>query len=579
MSFGPELLANGDFSLSTGIGAASSIGPGWVSSYIPCGPNLFAPPCTAGRFAFFTTNASQVTLPAFAAIPALGGRSMAVNVSTATAVPIIEWLNIPLVNGTRYRLQVNAAIMSNPFSVAMRIDGGANGNFPIPAPPVTLAWQLNITEFVFTGPTGLHSVGLYSNTGAASGNDHTFDDFSLREVTGAPIPCACCPISLCGIGSPNAPTFFAPLGSNQGGVVGPVGTFTFANFAGSGVTATVVIVGDTSALDPNDIAIGPSPPRLVTGTITFSSPVYLRRLGLTDLDFPGLDEQAGNFNPQRSGVYGQKMNQACGATFVEATPAQNPMGCVKGTVNNDTGGVTFPSPLTSSLTWQVSRAAAGAGHFVTELGFDLVPPVMVSACRDATGIHWYTEDGVEVPAADVTPCENPGPNTFTPPVPTPLAVTNLLMNGVAFGDDAGGLGENLCAITPAPTSMVGFSPVGAGVGCLNPANGANSLTWAGPLSTVAMEYSANGGTTSGASLMQFSATGIPSISWPAKAVPLTLGQSWNSLPLTGGGYARITATTPPSAGLGVSFDGGINVRLNGAFISWPNYGFKLEFFA
>ena len=180
-ALGPELLANGDFSLSTGIGATSSIGPGWTSSYIPCGPNIFAAPCTSQRFSYFTTNAGQVTGGNGNAnpIPALGGRSMAVNVGPNTAVPILEWANIYLENGKEYRFQMSAAVIFNPFSVAMKIAGGAQGTFPMPA-ALQSQWSTVLVEFVFSGPSGYYPVGLFSNSGVAAGNDHTFDNFSLR---------------------------------------------------------------------------------------------------------------------------------------------------------------------------------------------------------------------------------------------------------------------------------------------------------------------------------------------------------------------------------------------------------------
>lgn len=193
-TFGPELLANGNFEASTGIGAASSVGPGWGSDYLPCGPNLFNAPCGGARYAFFTTNAGQVTGGTGAAIPVIGTRSMAVNVSGNTNAAIVRWANIPLVNGQSYRLQVAAAIIGNPFSVAIRINGGVDGVIPVSAPSAVMQWQTTVTDFVYSGPTGNQLVGLYSNSGALGGNDHTFDDISLRTISPDGAACDCCPL-------------------------------------------------------------------------------------------------------------------------------------------------------------------------------------------------------------------------------------------------------------------------------------------------------------------------------------------------------------------------------------------------
>lgn len=200
---GPELLTNGDFSQSAGIGASSTIGPGWTTDYNPCGPNIFNVPCGGNTYAFFTTNAGQVTGNHVNAVPimAQGGRSMAVNVSANTNDAIIEWLNIPFINGQNYRFRMKAARINNPFSVAMRIDGGAQGSIPVPSPVAASTWEYTIVDFQFTGPSGNYSVGLFSNSGVLAGNDHAFDEFSLRTLDNVanlvdPLPCDCCPLVL-----------------------------------------------------------------------------------------------------------------------------------------------------------------------------------------------------------------------------------------------------------------------------------------------------------------------------------------------------------------------------------------------
>lgn len=195
VTLGPELLANGNFEQSTGVGAASSIGPGWTTDYVPCGPNLFAAPCGGGRYAFFDTNGGQVTgnYPGSTNIPVIGSRSMAVNVSNVPNAAIVRWTNIPLVNGQTYRLRVSAAQFNNPFSVAVRINNGVDGVFAVTPPTALSQWQSTVTDFVYTGPTGNQTVSLNSNSTALGGNDHAFDNISLRTVSGDNVPCTCCP--------------------------------------------------------------------------------------------------------------------------------------------------------------------------------------------------------------------------------------------------------------------------------------------------------------------------------------------------------------------------------------------------
>ena len=195
-TLGPELLANGNFEASSGTGAASSIGPGWATDYVPCGPNIFGGGCGGGNYSFFTTNAGQATgnNPAATPIPAIGARSMAVNVSSNVNNAIVKWANVPMVNGQSYRLQVSAAIIFNPFAVAVRINGGVDGIFPVSAPSASSTWQTTVTDFVYSGPTGNQLVGLHSNSGVLAGNDHTFDDISLRTISPDGESCDCCPL-------------------------------------------------------------------------------------------------------------------------------------------------------------------------------------------------------------------------------------------------------------------------------------------------------------------------------------------------------------------------------------------------
>lgn len=179
----PNLLTNGNFERSTGVAATSLAGPGWTTSYTACGPDLFNSPCGASTWSFFTTTAAQVMSGGANGVAALGARSMAVNVGPSLTTPIILWNNVYLENGKTYEMSADAAVVFAPYDVALRIGGsaGPGGNFPLSTPP-TGQWGKTTALFTYAGATGYTSVGLYSNNTAAGGNDHTFDNFSLRSV-------------------------------------------------------------------------------------------------------------------------------------------------------------------------------------------------------------------------------------------------------------------------------------------------------------------------------------------------------------------------------------------------------------
>lgn len=182
--YGGNLLSNGDFLQSTGVGATSVAGPGWTTTYtVPAGGNLFAGAgAGAATWAYFTTNAGQVTgnYPAAVPVQALSGRSMAVNVGPVLTTPVIQWANIFLESGATYAFELDAAAFNAPFSLAIRIDG--NLIAPVTAPVAVSVWEKTRTTFTWTGTTGFHTVSMNSNSGAAGGNDHAFDNFALRRV-------------------------------------------------------------------------------------------------------------------------------------------------------------------------------------------------------------------------------------------------------------------------------------------------------------------------------------------------------------------------------------------------------------
>lgn len=234
--YSPNELSNGDMESSTGVGATSSIGPGWNTDYAPCGPNIFSAPCSAGKYAFFTTNSGQV---AGFNYPALGARSFAVNVSSTLTDRIIYWDNIYLENGKTYRLHGSAGCMFGPFAIDVRVDGN------VIAPLNTVACGTNIwadtdTTFVWTGTTGLHTVSLNSGSTVFAGNDHVLDNIRLQEQN-APDQSTECVID-------STQTFCLPA-TNVGMTDATLNSLTCSIFGG---TFTSFVYGTTpGTLDPD----------------------------------------------------------------------------------------------------------------------------------------------------------------------------------------------------------------------------------------------------------------------------------------------------------------------------------------
>lgn len=176
--YSPNQLPNGDMESSTGVGATSSIGPGWNTDYAPCGPNLFAFPCSAGNYAFFTTNSGQVM--GGGNFPVLGTRSFGVNVSSTLTDRIIYWDNIFLENGRTYRLHGDAGCDNPPFAIDIRIDGNVIAPLTPGGGCGSNIWGSTDTDFVWTGATGLHTVSLNSGSTVFGGNDHVLDNITLQ---------------------------------------------------------------------------------------------------------------------------------------------------------------------------------------------------------------------------------------------------------------------------------------------------------------------------------------------------------------------------------------------------------------
>lgn len=164
ISYGANLLNNGDFSQSGGTAA----GPNWATDYtIVAGPAI---PSTAGQMALDSTGGIA------------GTKAYAVNVSDVLTSRIFYWSNIYLEAGQTYQFSVDLKWNGtpDPLSIGVSIDGGAY--------VVTLAgtlantWQSVAGTFTFTGATGYHVVSVNSNSAILAGNDGLFDNVALRKA-------------------------------------------------------------------------------------------------------------------------------------------------------------------------------------------------------------------------------------------------------------------------------------------------------------------------------------------------------------------------------------------------------------
>lgn len=179
IGYGANLLSNGDLNQSLGVGATSAPTVGWTTGYTPVN-NIYAG--GAGTYGLFSTNAGALTAgdPVASAILAQGDRSLVVNVGPNTATPILSWANIYLENGKDYALEIDAAILNNPFALAVRVDGVQV--VALTAPVTTGKWERTSTVFTWSGSSGFHTVSINSNSALAAGNDHALDNVSLRKA-------------------------------------------------------------------------------------------------------------------------------------------------------------------------------------------------------------------------------------------------------------------------------------------------------------------------------------------------------------------------------------------------------------
>lgn len=227
---------------------------------------------------------------------------------------------------------------------------------------------------------------------------------------------------------------------------------------------------------------------------------------------------------------------------------------------------------------------AGVSPLTREVRALKVAPVY--PCRRPSGtVEWYDEAGNLVPSAGVTTCDGLAVGTAqpVPPAdPVPFVIPDLRLVGGAFGDDPGGVAENLCNVVPTPSATTGWAaPVS---GCYDPVVGNPTMTWTS-LQTVEMTYdenAANSGASGGVNIGFSSPALGETITWPATGNMAPGQQLWSN-PFGGGRQARLTyvsGPTPPANNT-ISVIAGINNLLqvhSGAVANLAGIRFRLEFF-
>lgn len=361
-----------------------------------------------------------------------------------------------------------------------------------------------------------------------------------------PLPCDCCPT-----GGPQCATVAVQFTS-------AAETASQAGWTPVAIDATADGVTSTTALSGYTTVAGNTPSTTLRVTYTHSSP-QSRVRGLR------LWNQCGSDLGDADGLGHFDAAFYAGATLLTT------LHCIGG---NGGAPFTFPLPagvelngVTSVVLRNLSKQVGGtAAPLWREL--QLLEYQTVFPCRRRNGtLEWYDEAGNLVPTADIEFCE---PHE-------PFILPDLRLVGAAFGDDPGGIGENLCNVSPAPASFTGWTVNGA---CYDPTVGSPTMNWA-PLSSVVMEYDEPAAGTSGGVFVQFSSPSLGNITWPANNTDMAVGTSRMSNPFGGGRRAVLTYLSGPAAGSAsgtIRMPGGINVSVHPANVSnQAPIRFRLDF--
>lgn len=332
----------------------------------------------------------------------------------------------------------------------------------------------------------------------------------LAEGSSLPIPCDCCPT-----GPPQC-----ALGSVQFATAAE--TVSQAGWNPSNLALTADGIFNTAAISGYNTATGNV--QSTTLRVEYTVPAQNRVRGLR------LWNQCGTDLTDADGLRNFTAEFYAGATLL-ATQSWTGV--------NGGQAQTFTFPLSTeingvdrvvlrNLDKQIGGGVAPLWRELQLLTFQTVFP-----CRRRSGVlEWYDQQGNLLTASDVVRCDDP----------TTLTVSNLTMNGSAFGDDPSQTAENMCNVVPVPDGNSGWTLTGS---CYDPIIGNPSFTW-NNVSSVEMSYGDNGnGQPSGGVFISFTVAGFPTITWPTNLSNMVVGEQRLSNVFGGGHRARLTYLSGP----------------------------------
>lgn len=325
-----------------------------------------------------------------------------------------------------------------------------------------------------------------------------------------PVPCDCCPTGppQCALGSVQ----FTGVAETV-----PQAGWNQVNLAGTadGITATTSLSGYNTA-------VGNTPSAALRVEYTITPQNRVRGLRLWN--------QAGGDLNDADGLNNFTAEFYAGAALLATHSWQGVNGGQAQTftlpLGTELNGV--DRVVLRNLDKQIGGSVAPLWRELQLLTFQSVFP-----CRRRNGVvEWYDQAGNLLSSADVVVCDEP----------TAFVTPTLTMNSSAFGDDPSGTAENMCSVTPTPTTATGWTLAGA---CYDPTVGNPSFTWSN-VSSVEMQYGDNGnGQPSGAVFISFTAVGFPTITWPTNLANMQIGEQRLSNVFGGGRRARLTYLSGP----------------------------------
>lgn len=169
-------------------------------------------------------------------------------------------------------------------------------------------------------------------------------------------------------------------------------TFSWTNFAGSGVDVTIAATAGTLTGTATSLSIDPNAILRRPITITFSQPVYLRGFNVSDVDIN--TETFNTWSTPAVGVQAPLVMGTC-APFNFTLPQVMP--CVSSPVPAGAGDIYFGYARITALTFVESAQNAGIGTFLNSLGFSMFNSFNCTRYTDS-------ETGAFVPNSQLVDC-------------------------------------------------------------------------------------------------------------------------------------------------------------------------------